>query len=200
MELGLAGKAIVITGGTDGLGLALADRLVEEGANIAVCARDAKRLAAHEARWTAAGAEPLCVPADVTRLEDLERLVGAVADRWGRIDGVVNNAAKSSGHPFESIPDDEWAIDFGLKVHAAARLVRLALPMMRVAGGGSIVNVLNVGAKAPPARSLPTTASRAAGLGMTHGPAKEDGGEGLPFHPELIWPIENGPWRGLGGS
>ena len=76
----------------------------------------------------------------------------------------AHNAAKSSGHPFESIPDDEWALDFGLKVHAAARLVRLALPLMRVAGGGSIVNVLNVGSKAPPARSLPTGGTGADGL------------------------------------
>lgn len=197
MELGLAGKAIVITGGTDGLGLALADRLVEEGAHVAVCARDPERLSAHEARWRAAGAEPLCVRADVTQLADLERLVGAVADRWGQIDGVVNNAAKSSGHPFESIPDDEWAIDFGLKVHAAARLVRLALPLMRAAGGGSIVNVLNVGAKAPPARSLPTTASRAAGLAMTKALSKEYGGEGIRVNAVLIGLIESGQWRRL---
>src|SRR6201996_4393231 len=96
MDLHLAGKVVLITGGTDGLGAALASRLVEEGARVAVCGRDPGRLAATEQRLRDAGGDALVVKADVTRRPDLERFVDAAVTRWGRLDGLVNNAGKSS--------------------------------------------------------------------------------------------------------
>lgn len=90
MDLHLDGKVVLITGGTDGLGAALAGLLVEEGARVAVCGRDPDRLAATEERLRHAGGDVLAVQADVTHLPDLERFVDAAAGRWGRIDGLVN--------------------------------------------------------------------------------------------------------------
>ena len=92
---------------------------------------------------------------------------------------------------------EEWYADFDLKVHAAVRLIRLALPGLRAAGGGSIVNVLNTGAKTPPARSLPTTASRAAGLAITKALSKELGPEQIRVNAIMIGLIESGQWRRL---
>ena len=92
MDLHLNGKVVLVTGGTDGLGAALANRLVEEGARVAVCGRDPGRLAASEQRLRDAGGEAVAVQADVTRPDDLERFVNAAVARWGRIDGLVNNA------------------------------------------------------------------------------------------------------------
>ena len=176
MDLHLNGKVVLITGGTDGLGAALADRLVEEGARVAVCGRDPGRLAASEQRLRDAGGDALVVQADVTRPADLERFVDAAVARWGRLDGLVNNAGKSAAGRIDQVSDDDWIADLNLKVLAAVRCTRLAVPHLVAAGGGAIVNVLNTGAKAAGAGSLPTTASRAAGLAITKAASKDLGG------------------------
>jgi NAD(P)-dependent dehydrogenase (short-subunit alcohol dehydrogenase family) len=195
MDLHLTGKVVLITGGTDGLGAALADRLIEEGARVAVCGRDPERLAAAEQRLHGAGGDALAVQADVTSLADLERFVDAAVARWGRLDGLVNNAGKSATGRIDQVSDDEWTADLNLKVLAAARLTRLAVRHLIAAGGGAIVNVLNVGAKAPGAASLPTTASRAAGLAITKAASKDLGGLGIRVNAVLIGLVESGQWR-----
>src|SRR5215207_11490782 len=159
MDLELQGKVVAITGGTDGLGLALADRLLEEGARVAVCGRNEERVESSRTRWEAADADAVVVRADVTVPGDLETFVDTIVARWGRLDGLVNNAGKASTGTLESVSDDAWRDDIELKVLGAVRLTRLALPYLRAAGGGgSVVNVLSVAAKTPGAGSLPTTA------------------------------------------
>ena len=195
MDLHLNGKVVLITGGTDGLGAALADRLVEEGARVAVCGRDSGRLSATEQRLGDAGGDALVVQADVTRPADLERFVDAAIARWGRIDGLVNNAGKSAAGRIDQVSDDEWIADLNLKVLAAVRCTRLAVPHLIAAGGGSVVNVLNTGAKAPGAGSLPTTASRAAGLAITKAASKDLGGHGIRVNAVLLGLVESGQWR-----
>jgi NAD(P)-dependent dehydrogenase (short-subunit alcohol dehydrogenase family) len=195
MDLHLDGKVVLITGGTDGLGAALADRLVEEGARVAVCGRDPGRLAATGQRLLAAGGDAIAVRADVTELPDLERFVETAVSRWGRIDGLVNNAGKSATGRIDQVSDEDWAEDLSLKVLGAVRCTRLAVPHMAAAGGGAIVNVLNVGSKAPGAGSLPTAASRAAGLAITKAASKDLGGQGIRVNAVLIGLVESGQWR-----
>ncbi|HTX81140.1 MAG TPA: SDR family oxidoreductase [Streptosporangiaceae bacterium] len=195
MDLHLNGKVVVITGGTDGLGAALADRLVEEGSRVAVCGRDPDRLAATEQRLRDAGGDALVVRADVTHLADLERFVGAAVARWGRLDGLVNNAGKSAAGRIDEVSDEDWIADLSLKVLAAVRCTRLAVPHLIGAGGGAIVNVLNVGDKAAGAASLPTTASRAAGLAITKAASKDLGGNGIRVNAILIGLVASGQWR-----
>jgi NAD(P)-dependent dehydrogenase (short-subunit alcohol dehydrogenase family) len=195
MDLHLNGKVVLITGGTDGLGAALAARLIEEGAQVAVCGRDPQRLAATEQRLQDAGGEALAVQADVTRLTDLERFVDAAAGHWGRIDGLVNNAGKSAAGRIDQVSDEDWMADLNLKVLAAVRCTRLAVPHLVAAGGGAIVNVLNVGSKAPGAASLPTTASRAAGLAITKAASKDLGVHGIRVNAVLVGLVASGQWR-----
>jgi NAD(P)-dependent dehydrogenase (short-subunit alcohol dehydrogenase family) len=195
MDLHLGGKVILITGGTDGLGAALAGRLVEEGARVAVCGRDPGRLAATEQRLRQAGGEVVAVQADVTDPAAVERFVEAAAGRWGRVDGLVNNAGKSAAGRVEEVSDEEWTEDLSLKVLAAARCTRLAVPHLAAAGGGAIVNVLNIGSKAPGAGSLPTAASRAAGLALTKAASRDLGGQGIRVNAILIGLVESGQWR-----
>src|SRR5215469_11648362 len=114
MDLHLDGKVVLITGGTDGLGAALADRLVEEGARVAVCGRDPDRLAATQQRLRAAGGDALAVQADVTQLSDLERFVDAAVARWSRLDGLVNNAGKSAAGRIDQVADEDWIADLDL--------------------------------------------------------------------------------------
>src|ERR1700678_2500989 len=147
MDLHLNGKVVLITGGTDGLGAALANRLVEEGARVAVCGRDPGRLAGTQQRLHDAGGDAPAVPGDVTRPADLERFVDAAVTRWGRLDGLVNNAGKSAAGRIEQVSDDEWVADLNLKVLAAVRCTRLAVPHLIAGGGGAIMNLLNIGAE-----------------------------------------------------
>jgi NAD(P)-dependent dehydrogenase (short-subunit alcohol dehydrogenase family) len=195
MDLHLNGKVVLITGGTDGLGAALADRLVEEGCRVAVCGRNPERLAAAEERLRDGGGDALAVQADVTRLADLERFVDAAVARWGRLDGLVNNAGQSSAGRIDQVSDEDWIADLDLKVLAAVRCTRLAVPHLVAAGGGAIVNVLAVGGKAPGAASLPTTASRAAGLAITKAASKDLGGHGIRVNAVLIGLVASGQWR-----
>ena len=195
MDLHLNGKVVLITGGTDGLGAALADRLIEEGSRVAVCGRDPYRLAAAEQRLMEGDGDALVVQADVTRLADIERFVDAAVARWGRVDGLVNNAGKSAAGRIDQVSDEDWIADLDLKVLAAVRCTRLAVPHLIAAGGGSIVNVLNVGAKAAGAASLPTTASRAAGLAITKAASKDLGSHGIRVNAVLIGLVKSGQWR-----
>jgi NAD(P)-dependent dehydrogenase (short-subunit alcohol dehydrogenase family) len=195
MELHLNDKVVLVTGGTDGLGAALADRLVDEGARVAVCGRDSRRLAATERRLRAAGGDALAVQADVTSPADLERFVDAAVTRWGRLDGLVNNAGQSAAGRVDQVPDEDWIADLDLKVLAAVRCTRLAVPHLIAAGGGAIVNVLNLGAKAAGAASLPTAASRAAGLAITKAASKDLGGHGIRVNAVLIGLVASGQWR-----
>jgi NAD(P)-dependent dehydrogenase (short-subunit alcohol dehydrogenase family) len=195
VELGLAGKVVVITGGSDGLGRALALGLVAEGAHVAVCGRDPVRLAAALAALEAAGGDALGVEADVARLEDLEALVERTVARWGRIDGVVNNAGHATPpRPAVEVPDEAWTADLDLKLLAAIRLVRLAAPHLRV-HGGSVVNILAISGRTPGGNSTPSSVSRAAGLALTKALSRELGADGIRVNAVLIGLVESGQWR-----
>jgi NAD(P)-dependent dehydrogenase (short-subunit alcohol dehydrogenase family) len=195
MDLHLDDRVILVSGGTDGLGAALARRLVEEGARVAVCGRDPERLAATETQLKELGGDVLAVRADVTKPAEVENFVTEAADRWRRIDGLVNNAGRSAAHPIESVTDADWIADLELKLVGAARLVRLVLPHLRASGGGSIVNVLAISAKTPPAGSLPTAPSRAAGLALTKALSKELGPQQIRVNAILVGLVRSGQWR-----
>ena len=194
MDLGLEGKVVLVTGGSDGLGRALCQGLVAEQAKVALCARDPDRLAATAEALRDAGGDVLEVPADVTEPADLSRFVDSAAQRWGRIDAVVNNAGRSSAMPVAESLDADWDEDLQLKVYAAVRLTRFALPHLRQ-HGGAIVNTLALAAKAPGAGSTPTSVSRAAGMALTKALSKELAPLGIRVNAVLIGLMESGQWE-----
>jgi len=189
MDLELAHRTVLITGGTDGLGLALARRLVAEGASVAVCGRDEQRLAAAQVEL---GDNALCVQADVTSAADCDMFVATTVERFGRLDGVVNNAGKATSSGIAASSDEEWREDFELKVMAALRISRTALA--HLGAGAAILNVLSVSARTPPAASMPTSVSRAAGLAFTKSLANEVAAQGVRVNAILIGLIESGQW------
>jgi NAD(P)-dependent dehydrogenase (short-subunit alcohol dehydrogenase family) len=195
MDLELAGKVVLVTGGSDGLGAAVCNRLVWEGARVALCARNPERLEATAATLRSQGGEVLAVSADVSRAEDIERFVQAAHGRWGRVDGLVNNAGSAAAKPFLSVTDQEWEDDFQLKVFAAMRTVRLAVPHLRAAGGGAIVNVLSLKAKEPGKNTSPSSVSRAAGMSLTKVLSKELGPDGIRVNAVLVGMIQSGQWN-----
>jgi len=193
MNLELGGRVVLITGGTDGLGLSLARRLVSEGASVAVCGRDPDRVRAAGASLSDVGDEVLAQQADVTSPADLEAFVVAALGRWGRIDGVVHNAGRAAGGPIESIDDAAWESDFQLKLMASVRLTRLVLPELR-ATKGSILFTLAISAKAPGGSSEPSSVTRAAGMALMKALSKELAPDGVRVNAVLIGLIESGQW------
>lgn len=174
MDLGLREKVAVVTGGSEGIGKATAMRLAMEGAKVSICARreDVLKKAEEEIR-AKTGGEILAIRADVSKAEQVEQVVNKTIEVFGGIDILVNNAGTSAAAPFEEASDDYWQADLDLKLFGAIRCTRLALPSMKKRGGGRIINITNIGAKQPGARSVPTSVSRAAGIALTKALSKE---------------------------
>jgi NAD(P)-dependent dehydrogenase (short-subunit alcohol dehydrogenase family) len=193
MDLELSGKAVLITGGTDGLGLALAKRLASEGASVAVCGRDPGRVELAGSSLREISGDVLARQADVTSPADLDAFVEAAMERWGRIDGIVHNAGRAAGGPIQSIDDAAWESDFQLKIMAAVRLTRLALPELRTTRG-SILFTLAISAKAPGGSSEPSSVTRAAGMALMKALSKELAPDGVRVNAVLIGLIESGQW------
>jgi len=196
MDLELRDKAFLITGGTDGLGLALAARLVAEGASVAVCGRDDARLGAAQASLSelpGSAEAVLAVRADVSRADEIAAFAEAARERFGRIDGVVHNAGRASAGPLESIEDDAWETDFQLKLMAAVRLTRLTLPQLR-ASRGAVLFTLAMAAKAPGGASEPSSVTRAAGMALMKALSKELAPDGVRVNAVLIGLMESGQW------
>lgn len=174
MDLGLRGKVAAITGGSEGIGLAIASMLAAEGCDISICARRKKILEDAASRIACtSGRRVIPVPADVAIVEQATNFVQRTVAEYGRIDVLVNNAGKSAANIFEDVDDEAWHEDLDLKVFAAIRCSRAAIPHMKRIGGGRIVNITNVGGKQPGPSSLPTSVSRAAGIALTKAMSKD---------------------------
>ena len=174
MDLGLTDKVAIVTGGSEGIGKAAAQRMAEEGARVVIVARGQEKLdqAALDIR-TATEGVVLPLSADVSHPDSAERVVQSALDNFGRVDILVNNAGVSLAKPFEDVTDDEWEYDFDLKVWGAVRLIRRSIPEMRKVGGGRIINVTNLGGRTPGPSSMPTSISRATGIAITKGLSKD---------------------------
>jgi NAD(P)-dependent dehydrogenase (short-subunit alcohol dehydrogenase family) len=168
MDINLAGRTALITGGSAGLGLAMAQRMAASGADVAILARRAEVIgeAVRVIEQTAKG-KVLGVACDVSKAADIQRAYAAVIAGLGKVDILVNNAGQSQAAPLAEITDEVWQADLDLKLFAAIRLCRLAMPAMMERRWGRIINVLNLGAKAPRAGGAPTAVSRAAGMALT---------------------------------
>ena len=201
MDLELGGKVALITGGSDGLGRAAAARLAAAGARVAICARRAAHLeqVASELRQ-ATGGEIVPIVADVSRAEDCGRFVDAAMAAFGGVDILINNAGTSAARGLEEVGDDAWYADIELKLMAAVRLCRAVVPIMRERGGGAIVNATIVGGKAPAARSLPTSVTRAAGINLTKSLANEYAAAGIRVNTICIGLIESAQWQRRAGN
>ena len=193
MEMGLDGKVAIVTGGSEGIGKAAAQRMAGEGANVIIVARrrDVLDAAADEIRAATEG-EVLPLSADVTDKATAVRVVNTAVERYGRVDILVNNAGVSMAKGFEDVSDDDWEIDFELKVWGAIRLIRASIPEMRKVGSGRIINVTNLGGRTPGANSMPTSISRAAGIAITKGLSKDLASDNILVNTVCIGLIKSG--------
>jgi len=168
MDISLAGRAAVITGGSKGIGLAIATRFAASGADVAIVARGREALdQAVKTIGAAARGRVLTAQGDVANPADIRRAYDEIMQALGKVDIVVNNAGTSNTSPFEKLTDEVLQQDFDQKLFAAIRFTRLVWPQMKERRWGRIINVLNIGAKAPRGGSAPTSITRAAGMALT---------------------------------
>lgn len=196
MQLTLDGRKALITGGSKGLGLAMGLAFAKAGGHVALVARGADALEAAKAEIQAAApaARVAAIPADIRTAEGCAAAAAAAAAAIGPIDILVNNAGTSQRGPFMDISDALWEDDLNLKLMAAVRLCRAVLPGMQQRRWGRIINVLNIGAKAPLATSTPTSVSRAAGMALTKALANEYAPHNVLVNALLVGIIESDQW------
>jgi NAD(P)-dependent dehydrogenase (short-subunit alcohol dehydrogenase family) len=167
MDLGLEGRKAIVTGGSKGLGFAIARELLVEGADVAICSR-------HEDEVMAA-AEQLRNPertiyaqrADVTDAQQIDDFVAQASSALGGVDILVNNAGRAHPGTFETLTDQDWHDDLDVKLFSMIRCSRAVLPHMRERGGGRIININAVYGKSPDPSFFATSVDRAACLSFT---------------------------------
>jgi 3-oxoacyl-[acyl-carrier protein] reductase len=144
MDLGLRGKAALVTGSSRGLGRAIALELAREGCRLGLCARGKEALDETESAVRAVGVDVVAVVADLATESGVEAAVQATQAAFGGIDILVNNVGGSTGASFDETPVAEWqrALDWNLM--SAVRASRLVVPTMRARGGGAIVNIASI--------------------------------------------------------
>jgi NAD(P)-dependent dehydrogenase (short-subunit alcohol dehydrogenase family) len=169
MDVRLDGRSAIITGGSKGLGLAIAQEYAASGADVAILARDPGALAEAKQQIAAgaAGRKVAAISCDVSKDADIRKAYDQVMSEFGKVDIFVNNAGQSTRGPSGTITDEMWQADLDLKLFAQIRFSRLVFPQMKERRWGRIISVLNIGAKAPGADSAPTSVSRAAQMAFT---------------------------------
>lgn len=149
MELQLAGKRAIVSGGSAGIGRAIAAELAREGVSLAISARTAGPLLETAQELSGeTGSQVVPIVADMSRLPEIQRFVREAASALGGIDIVVNNAGSAPAAPFLEMPDEDWESALQLKFLGYVRTSREAVPHLQRAGGGVIVNIIGTGGKA----------------------------------------------------
>ncbi len=150
MDLGIAGKVALVTGGSSGIGYASAEALAAEGARVAICARGSERLA-QAARDIAAatGGEVAAFIADTARAEDIDRLLAEVAGRLGPVEILLANNGGPPRGGFDALSDEDWQEGFDVSMMSIVRLVRGVLPGMKAAGWGRVLSIVSSSVRQP---------------------------------------------------
>ena len=188
MELGLSGRACLVTGSTQGIGLETARLLLSEGARVVTCGRgDAPRLG-----------EESHVVADLSKAGEPERVVAEAAAVLGGLNVVVNNVGVARQARFEEVPDEEWDAYWQLNVMSYVRTIRAALPLLR-ASGGAIVNVSSTAGKRPSTGMPHYSVTKAAVLSLSRLVADLYAKDGIRCNAVTPGPTATEAWLGDGG-
>jgi len=166
------GKTVVITGGSRGLGLVMARQFAKEGANVAICARDADELIRAEADLLQYGTDILAITCDLTRKPDIDAFITTVEQQLGPIDVLVNNAGVISVSPYENTTEEDFKLAMDSNFWAAYRTVEAVLPGMRDRARTQpcrIVNITSIGGKVAIPHMAPYSASKFALVGYSEG-------------------------------
>jgi 3-oxoacyl-[acyl-carrier protein] reductase len=194
MKMSMDGRVAIVTGGSKGIGLAVARAFAASGARVAIVARGAEALEAARLALASEGLEVRDYVCDVSKADDIGRAHQRIVSDLDGVDVLVNNAGTSRAMAFAAVTDEIWQEDLDLKLFAAIRMSRLVWPGMQQRRWGRIINVLNTAAKAPPAASTPTSVSRAAGMALTKVMASEGGAFNILVNALLVGLIVSDQW------
>jgi 3-oxoacyl-[acyl-carrier protein] reductase len=194
MDLGLDGRVCVVTGASQGIGLAISARLVAEGARVLMVARGEERLAA-----AAQGLGAEWLAADVTDPGCDERIVATASEQLGGLDVLVNNAGTSMNKSLDALTDEDWRAQHELHVMAPMRLMRLAAPLMAQRGWGRIVNVTSSSGKRPSASNYAYSVAKAGQLSVSRAFADAFAARGVLVNAVAPGPVATGLWLDEGG-
>ena len=198
MDLKLEGKKALVTGGSEGIGKAIAFGLAREGVDVAICARRRETLAATADEIAAAtGRKIFPIPADLTKDADAKNFVESGHRALGRIDILVNNAGSAPGGIIEHLSEADWTQSLQLKFMGYVRCLRYVLPIMVRQGGGRVVNLIGNDGVKPSYWEIAPGAANAAGQNLTLALAGQYGRHGISLVAVNPGPVRTERWAGL---
>jgi 3-oxoacyl-[acyl-carrier protein] reductase len=203
MDLGLSGRACIITGGSRGIGLEVAQRLTAEGASVLLIGRGEDQLQAAAAQLEppapAATDSVRTLALDVTDPDAGDRAADQCHRHFGRVDVLVNNAGISTVKPLPEIQDPDWQSQLEIHVKAPARMMRAAIPRMQEQGWGRVVNVCSSSGKRPGQRNVAYSVSKAAQLSLSRAYADFYARHGVLVNAVAPGPVASELWLEPGG-
>jgi 3-oxoacyl-[acyl-carrier protein] reductase len=183
VDLLLDNRIALVSAASQGLGYATALQLSREGALVAICSRDEARIAAAaDAIHVETGRPVLGVPADVTKPDDIEHLLERVSEEFGGLDILVTNAGGPPASPFEDVSLEMWQSAVELTLLSAVRLIRAALPHLRLSTVPAVLTITSSSVKQPIPNLVLSNSIRMAVIGLTKTLSLELGGEGIRFN------------------
>jgi 3-oxoacyl-[acyl-carrier protein] reductase len=195
MQIDVSGRTALVTGGSRGIGRAIAERLGRSGADVVIVARRAEVIDATVAELKGVAAGRIAgYPCEVSDPNSIERVFRVISENTQGIDILVNNAGSSLRRPFLEMDRSLLNADLDLKLHAAVRFAQLVIPHMQRQRWGRIINIVSINAKAPAAASAPTTLSRAAGIALTKAMANEFAKDNILVNALCMGLIKSDQW------
>jgi 3-oxoacyl-[acyl-carrier protein] reductase len=203
VELGLTGRRAVVTGGSKGLGKAIAAELLAEGAAVAICSRHAGELAetAAELRAAVGPGQPerqlVALPCDVTDPVQVTEFIATATEELGGLDILVNNAGGARPGRFSALTDDDWHDDIEVKLFSQIRCIRAALPRLRSSAAPRVININALYARYPDPAFLASSVNRASCLSLSKALSIELGAEGILVNSVNIGFVETPQWENI---
>jgi NAD(P)-dependent dehydrogenase (short-subunit alcohol dehydrogenase family) len=197
LDLNLGGRRAIITGGSKGIGMAVAEELVAEGVHVAICARHPDELDAAAEKLRGSGCTVYAQVTDVTDAAQITDLVARSVETLGGLDILVNNAGAAHPGNFESLTDADWRADLDVKLFSQIRCTRAALEHLRRSRTARVININSVYARYPDPTFFATTVNRAACLNFTKVLARELGPEGILVNSVNIGFVVTPQWQSI---
>jgi 3-oxoacyl-[acyl-carrier protein] reductase len=200
VDLGLASRRAIVTGGSKGLGKAIAAELVAEGAAVTICSRNSAELEAAAAEIGKTSAWPGQVSAivcDVTAPDQVGAFIESAAAGMGGLDILVNNAGGARPGQFGTLTDDDWHADIEVKLFSQIRCTRAALPHLRRSRAARVININAVYARYPDPVFLASSVNRASCLSLSKALSIELGREGILVNSVNVGLVETPQWQNI---